>query len=54
MMHDMRPQDPALRRSPTNGPPGFQAGVSPPGMPLQENYSFLNVPHNASPLGSVS
>lgn len=61
----MYPQDPSLRRSPTHGPPGpqgFPGGMPPPGgpqqplpsLPSQESYSFLNVPHNGSPLGSVS
>ncbi|KAJ2962037.1 hypothetical protein NQZ79_g2800 [Umbelopsis isabellina] len=51
MMHDGRPQDPMLRRSPTHGPP-----PPPPqgylGAPPQDNYSFLNVPHQGSPMGS--
>ncbi|CAM0135165.1 unnamed protein product [Umbelopsis sp. WA50703] len=51
MMHDGRPQDPMLRRSPTHGPP-----PPPPqgylGAPPLDNYSFLNVPHQGSPMGS--
>lgn len=54
MMHDGRPQDPMLRRSPTHGPPppppqGY-LGAPPP----SDNYSFLNVPPQGSPMGSVS
>jgi len=48
----MPPQDPALRRSPTHGPPGVHGGMALPGMPSQDGYSFLNVPYNGSPMSS--
>jgi hypothetical protein len=35
-------------------PPPGGPQQSLPSLPSQESYSFLNVPHNGSPLGSVS